>query len=130
MYLRQVKNGVEEYMRTDWTNCDATVDRAIGRLDKKILDKMWHLEESWDLIRMVAELRRIRDDNPEKASRINFDIFYLIDGLTNGKLLVRSGGFSALEGSQSQDLTSSLQYFRRHINHLCETNQLERKEYW
>jgi hypothetical protein len=128
MYLRQVKDGVEEYMQTDWTNCDATVDRAINRLDKKILDKMWHLDESWDLIRMVDELRRIRDDNPEKASRINLDIFHLIDGLTDDFPSAPSG-VSILEGPQSQDFMSSLRYFRRHMNHLCETNQLERKEY-
>ena len=128
MYLQQVKNGVEEYMQTDWTDCDATIDRAIGRLDKKILDKMWHLEESWDLMRMGAELRRIRADNPEKASRINLDIFYMIHGLTDAFPRAPCG-FSALEGSQSQDLTSSLQYFRRHMNHLCETSQLERKKY-
>ena len=124
MYLQQVKNGIEEYMSTDWTDEDATIDRAISRLDKKIMDKMWEADGgSWDFIRMIVELRRIRADNPKNASEINSDIHQFVNGLKPDSM--RSSncprGFCSLRNNRSQAITSSLQYLRDHVRYLRET---------
>ena len=109
-------------MSADWTDCDAVIDRAISRLDKKILDKMWPVEEgSWDFIRMIAELRRIRADNPKDANEINSDIHRFVDGLTPEYSRHIPGGFYSLRNNQSQAIMSSLQYLSDHVRQLGET---------
>ena len=126
MYVQQIKNGVEEYKSTDWTDSDATIDRAIGRLDKKMLDNVWHWGESnWDLIRIFVELRKIRADNPKKAGRINLEMYYMIDRLNqvDPYLPLR---LSSLEGIESPGIDFSLSCFMSHMDHL---NSMERKKY-